>query len=109
VRIHWLKCWAENFDEIAAGRKRCEIRREDDRVFRVGDALDLVRTDRNGVPTAPETRIVVQVLHIDRQAGELELMARANATSSAVDGARGAPMPIAVLSIAATVAKRAGQ
>lgn len=73
--IHRLKCWAENFDAIAAGRKTCEVRHEDDRQFRRGDTLELTRTTRKGEPTVPLTRIVVQVTHVDRDAGELEIYA----------------------------------
>lgn len=74
--IHRLKCWAENFDAIAAGRKTCEVRHEDDRTFRPGDTLELTRTDRKGVPTSPLTRVVIQVSHVDRSAGDLELLGR---------------------------------
>lgn len=36
---HRLKCWAQFYREIAAGRKRHDLRRADDRDFRVGDRI----------------------------------------------------------------------
>lgn len=36
---HELKCWPEFFVEIAAGRKRHDLRRSRDRDFQVGDQL----------------------------------------------------------------------
>ena len=36
---HALKCWPEFFDEIAAGRKRHDLRRSRDRDFQIGDQL----------------------------------------------------------------------
>lgn len=72
-QFHRLKCWADNFDAIAAGRKTCEVRHEDDRVFHAGDTLELTRTDPTGRPTAPQTRIVVQVTHVERFAGNLQI------------------------------------
>ena len=42
---HTLKCWPEFFDEIAAGRKRHDLRRSDDRSFEVGDIMRLKEFD----------------------------------------------------------------
>ena len=39
--IHTLKCWLDEFVAIKSGRKRFEIRREDDRHFDVGDTIVL--------------------------------------------------------------------
>jgi hypothetical protein len=43
--VHELKCWPEFFTEISAGRKRHDLRRCDDRHFRVGDRLKLREFD----------------------------------------------------------------
>lgn len=42
---HELKCWPQFFDAIAGGRKRHDLRRADDRRFRVGDTLRLREFD----------------------------------------------------------------
>ena len=42
--IHELKCWPVFFDDIAAGAKKFEIRKND-RDFRVGDKLILFKYD----------------------------------------------------------------
>ena len=44
--IHDLKCWPEFFEPLSDGRKRFEIRKEDDRVFCVGDTLRLREWDK---------------------------------------------------------------
>jgi hypothetical protein len=44
-REHELKCWPQFFDEIAAGRKRHDLRRAHDRDFRVGDVMRLREFD----------------------------------------------------------------
>jgi len=49
VKIHALKTWSCYFDDVAAGRKRYEIR-YDDRDFSIGDVVVLVET-----PTGSET------------------------------------------------------
>jgi hypothetical protein len=90
--VHRLKCWAENFDAIVAGLKTCEVRHEDDRVFRSGELIELTRTDRKGEPTSPLSRLVVIVTHVDRRAGGLELIGR-----DEFDGAI-SPVPVAVIS-----------
>lgn len=93
--VHRLKCWAENFDAIAEGRKRAEIRTEVDRKFKPGDMLDLLRTDHEGKETEPRTRIVVEVLHVERHAGVLEL----RGASPDDGGGLKEPTPLAVLSL----------
>ncbi|WFU81275.1 DUF3850 domain-containing protein [Bradyrhizobium sp. CIAT3101] len=42
---HHLKCWPQFFNEIVAGRKKHDLRRADDRNFRVGDTLVLEEYD----------------------------------------------------------------
>ncbi|WP_457492271.1 DUF3850 domain-containing protein [Tardiphaga sp. P5_C7] len=39
--MHHLKCWPQFFDEIASGRKKHDLRRADDRNFKVGDTIVL--------------------------------------------------------------------
>lgn len=43
-RIHYLKCWPESFDAIAAGVKRQDIR-SNDRGFRCGDIVRFCKFD----------------------------------------------------------------
>lgn len=43
--VHELKSWPAFFDAIAAGAKRHDLRRADDRTFRVGDRLRLREFD----------------------------------------------------------------
>jgi hypothetical protein len=40
-----LKCWPQFFDEIRSGRKKHDLRRGDDRKFKVGDLLLLREFD----------------------------------------------------------------
>jgi Domain of unknown function (DUF3850) len=47
--VHELKCWPQFFQAIKFGHKRHDLRRADDREFRVGDRLLLREYD-------PETR-----------------------------------------------------
>ena len=42
---HVLKCWPQFFDAISAGRKTHDLRRADDRDFRVGDVVQLNEFD----------------------------------------------------------------
>lgn len=42
---HDLKCWADPFQAIVDGRKRFEIRKTEDRDYRVGDTLTLFEYD----------------------------------------------------------------
>jgi hypothetical protein len=45
VVTHELKCWPEFFQAIAEGRKTHDLRRADDRTFRVHDLLKLREFD----------------------------------------------------------------
>ena len=92
MKRHVLKCHAENFDAIVSGAKRFEVRHEDDRTFTVGDVLELVRTDVNGVPTVPNKWCELDVLYLSRRAGPLTLV------GADVEGER-APKGIVVMSI----------
>ncbi|QOZ06641.1 DUF3850 domain-containing protein [Bradyrhizobium sp. CCBAU 51765] len=42
---HELKCWPQFFSEIEAGRKKHDLRRNDDRKFKVGDKILLREFD----------------------------------------------------------------
>ena len=93
--VHRLKCWSENFDALLGGGKSCEIRAEDDRKFKAGDAVELTRTDREGKETEPRVRLVVEITHVERYAGPLELVA-----SKPGSGGESAKLiPVAVLSL----------
>ncbi len=97
--VHDLKCWAESFDAIVSGKKRAEVRVETDRKFKAGDMLRLSRTDHEGKITEPRVQLVIEILHVERHAGPLELMA---VPLDVAGGAEGGvkPTPIAVLSLA---------
>jgi hypothetical protein len=94
--VHRLKCWADNFDAIVSGHKRAEVRVEEDRKFRAGDVLELHRTDREGKETQPPTRLLVEILHVERHAGPLELR---GARVDDGGGVGASTPPIAVLSL----------
>jgi hypothetical protein len=79
---------------MASGKKRADVRHEDDRKFAVGELLELTRTDQLGVPTQPETRLLVAITHIDRFAGPHELFGQRPAD----EGTCYPTVPIAVLS-----------
>jgi hypothetical protein len=95
--VHKLKCWAENFDAILDGRKRCEVRAEEDRKFAAGEILELVRTDHSGAILKPMVILRVEITHVERHAGPLELRGALIDESGAEGGARGPHM--AVLSL----------
>jgi len=84
-------------EPVAVGRKTCDARREDDRVFKVGDTLDLLRTDADGMETAPRTRLLVTVTHVARRAGVMDLVGvdLAEPALTMIDRFK----PIAILSI----------
>lgn len=81
-----LKTWPGDLDQIASGAKRAEVRRCDDRNFRVGQVWELYAWDPDGhqeIFTFPRVRI--RITHIERMAGPICL---------AVGG-----IPLAVLSL----------
>lgn len=87
---HRLKIWPPDLELIRLGRKRSEVRRVDDRKFKVGDVLELVAFDpSSGRELGDATDVVVT--HIERMAGPLTLEGR-----DKVAGEVG--IPIAVLS-----------
>lgn len=63
-KVHWLKCWEEQYDAVARGEKHHEVRRSD-RDYRVGDHLVLRRWNpAKGSYTAPHSAIRVEVTHL---------------------------------------------
>jgi hypothetical protein len=44
---HILKCWPQFFEAVLAGKKTHDLRRADDRRFRVGDIVQLNEFDPN--------------------------------------------------------------
>lgn len=60
---HVLKCWPQFFDAISAGKKTHDLRRADDRDFRVGDVVQLNEFD----PTSQQytgRRLRVRITYI---------------------------------------------
>lgn len=65
---HELKVWPGDFNAIQEGTKRADMRRCDDRKFRVGDLLTFREWDPR--PKAYTGRLErARVTHIDRMAG----------------------------------------
>lgn len=64
LTIHRLKCEAPFFDVVEVGRKTAELRK-DDRGYKVGDVLELIRT-KDGHPTHAGAKLQVLVTHIVR-------------------------------------------
>lgn len=88
---HRLKIWPPDLELIRLGRKRSEVRRIDDRKFKVGDVLELVAFDpASGREIAGEAFDVV-VTHVERMAGPLTLEGRDRLAGDA-------GVPVAVLS-----------
>lgn len=63
--IHCLKCWPEFYRPIIEGRKRFDVRKGNDRLYRVGDYLDLHEwdPDKKDFTGAHATRKISYVLH----------------------------------------------
>jgi hypothetical protein len=66
---HTLKTWPEYWDAVDCGDKTFEVRR-DDRNFKVGDTVQLIRWDKAILPANDGhyccTRRIVYILHGDR-------------------------------------------
>jgi uncharacterized protein DUF3850 len=58
-KTHELKCWPQFFEAIAQGHKRHDLRRCDDRDFRVGDGLLLREFDPNANAYTGREQVVV--------------------------------------------------
>ena len=61
-KLHDIKIWSVFFDEVQAGRKMCEIRKND-RDYEVGDILNLREFDPEGQKRTGRS-ILVEVVHI---------------------------------------------
>ena len=58
--VHRLKCWPELFNAIATGQKRHDLRRANDRDFRVGDHVTLCEFDpKSARYTGREQRVEI--------------------------------------------------
>lgn len=83
--VHKLKIWPGDFEAVRAGTKTCEIRRCDDRQFRVGDVLELRAFDpmaAGGIGAYLGVQYVqrVRITHVDRTAGPRMLLAAARSS-----------------------------
>jgi hypothetical protein len=67
---HKLKSWLGSFSEVVAEVKRCEVRRCDDRVFQLGDELELQEYDNEKEQYTGKATLVL-VTHIIRRAGPM--------------------------------------
>jgi Domain of unknown function (DUF3850) len=65
---HKLKSWLGAFSDVVAQVKRCEVRRCDDRVFQLGDELELQEYDNEKEQYTGKATLV-RVIHIIRRAG----------------------------------------
>lgn len=87
---HILKTWHGPFGRVIAGQKTCEVRRCDDRDFKVGDLLNLVEIDTHSHEETGR-EIQARVLCVTKDAGPLHLVGR--------PPGGGDNVPVAVLSI----------
>ncbi len=86
-----LKIWPADLEQIRMGRKRSEVRRCDDRKFRVGDELELEAWEpEGGRAVADMGREAIRVTHVERLAGPLLIAGISEHEATAV--------PLAVLS-----------
>lgn len=86
---HRLKIWPSDLELIRLGRKRSEVRRVDDRKFKVGDVLELVAFDPSSGRELDGQGFDVVVTHIERMAGPLTLEGR-----DRLAGVAGVPMAV---------------
>lgn len=68
---HSIKIYERYADAVCSGKKTFEIRREDDRVFEVGDRLtfNVIDEDRNPVPSHALNRRTYKVTYVLRGNG----------------------------------------
>lgn len=62
IRAHRLRCESAPFHALRNGEKRHEVRRCDDRDFRVGDLLILEEVESSGAYTGEQS--LLEVTHI---------------------------------------------
>ncbi len=81
---HDVKIWPGDFEAVVDGRKTADIRRSDDRKYRVGDLLtfrEWAPAPTQGGPPAPDAGQYTgrlqraRVTHVDRMAGPRMLLA----------------------------------
>jgi len=87
---HKLKVWHDAFVDVIEERKRCEVRRCDDRTFAVGDELELCEYDPDAQKETGRVTLVL-VTHLIRQAGPTIIC---GVSAQQID-----VLPIAVMSI----------
>ena len=85
-----LKIWPGDLDEIQIGKKKAEVRRCDDRQFRVGQVWELVPWDVAEDCRLPLASVFVRITHVERMAGPLILAGVGRSVAQAI--------PLAVLS-----------
>lgn len=91
-QTHELKVWPGDFEAMRAGAKTADVRRSDDRKFRVGDLLSLREYDP-AVKKHTGRLVRARITHVERMAGPRILC------SIGPDGA-GDMVPVMVLSFA---------
>jgi len=85
-----LKIWPGDLDEIALGKKKSEVRRCDDRQFRVGQCWELSPWDPATNEWLPAPSVIIRITHVERMAGPLMIAGVSRRGLSA--------LPLAVLS-----------
>jgi hypothetical protein len=69
-----LKIWPGDLDEIHLGKKKSEVRRCDDRRFRVGQIWELYPWDPDAnIPMSTPAPVHVRITHVERMAGPLTI------------------------------------
>jgi hypothetical protein len=66
-----LKTWPGDLDQIREGKKKAEVRRCDDRQFRVGQVWELVPWDIEADCRLPLAGVYIRITHVERMAGPL--------------------------------------
>lgn len=66
-----LKIWPGDLDEIKQGKKRADIRRCDDRTFRVGQVWELLPWDPESSRYITLRGVYIRITHVERMAGPL--------------------------------------
>jgi hypothetical protein len=85
-----LKIWPGDLDEIQQGKKKAEVRRCDDRQFRVGQVWELIPWDVLEDMRLPMDTVHIRITHVERMAGPLIIAGVGRRVSQAI--------PLAVLS-----------
>ena len=66
-----LKTWPGDLDQILQGKKRAEVRRCDDRDFRVGQVWELLPWDPEASRYLQLRGVFIRITHVERMAGPL--------------------------------------